>query len=286
MNFKAGMLRHVFQRQIKGYKKRKFLSKVISRLKPRMASSYSDECGVYNKLEDVGFSPLPGFLSKEKIENIIGFLNDKEVYDRYDREQKLFKADKPPAYARTGAYLDKDIVNCPHVLDIANSANVLSVVGRVLGCKPTISNITIWNSYPNEDKTAQHSENFHRDVDDFDFVKLFIYLTNVTDEEGPHVFVDYSHKDESFLDIQRYADEEIESHYGKDKIRVIPGSAGDAFLENTYGLHKGTVPQKGMRTLLQVEYTLLSIGAYSYPCKFDASSNTQYDDYINRLYVK
>ena len=32
--------------------------------------------------------------------------------------------------------------------------------------------------------TPRHAENFHRDVDDLKFIKLFVYLTDVGDENG------------------------------------------------------------------------------------------------------
>ena len=39
-------------------------------------------------------------------------------------------------------------------------------------------------------------------------------------------------------------------------VREITGRAGDAFMEDTFGLHKGQLPRKGIRLLAQFRYSV------------------------------
>jgi hypothetical protein len=76
---------------------------------------------------------------------------------------------------------------------------------------------------------------FHRDVDDFSFVKFFFYLTNVGASDGPHVCVLGSHRRAPVLSwrdrltLRRYTD------------------------EDTTCVHKGTTPTGNPRLLLQFD---------------------------------
>ena len=56
------------------------------------------------------------------------------------------------------------------------------------------------------------------------------------------------------------------------------------FLVNTYGFHKGLLPQNNNRLLLQVQYSLNPIGIESYVPK--NIGNHAYNEYVNRLILK
>lgn len=72
-------------------------------------------------------------------------------------------------------------------MNIANDLAVLSIVQDYLGATPTISILICW-SIP-KDGVAKDAQLFHRDVSDYKFVKLFIYLTDVVEESGPHLYI-------------------------------------------------------------------------------------------------
>ena len=66
----------------------------------------------------------------------------------------------------------------------------------------------------------------------------------------------------------------------------ITGRTGDAFLEDTFGLHKGRPPTTKSRLLLQVEYSINPIAVYGYEANVVAPAGMKIDRYINRLYLR
>ena len=179
-------------------------------------------------------------------------------------------------------YKREELVSIKEVMQIANDAKVLSFVQDFLGTTPTISNINAWWSVGGKED-AQHAQFFHRDVDDYKFIKLFIYLTDVTMENGPHVYVESSAYDDNFKKIRRFSDEEVEATYGVEKIKHITGEKGEAFFINSYGIHKGLLPKKERRLILQVQYSINEVGIENYN---PIEVSHPYNRYVNRLMLK
>lgn len=276
------------QRMVASARTRRKVADVFSKRLPTLPDALR---GKYLKereaLEEQGYVMLPNFATKSEVDEVVTWLQDKPVYDRWNKAAGTFLPDQPPKECHTAPYLDADIVTCPHLLHWANDPRVLSIVGQLLGGKPTLLNLTAWWSYPGHDK-PQQAENFHRDVDDLHFIKLFVYLSDVDEECGPHVYVPGSHQCESFRKIRRYTDEEVLSFFGADGIKYFHGERGTAFLENTFGLHKGQLPKSKRRLIFQAQYSLFPIGIYEYsPVQLEKNSESiLLDRYINRLYVK
>ncbi|MDR3442135.1 MAG: phytanoyl-CoA dioxygenase family protein [Legionella sp.] len=280
--FNLGM--YYLNRKILHLNSREKISTLIKLFLPKVNASVStDVKGMANNVVEEGIVFLPDLLSSTQINEIKDFLKDKKMFLNYDREKKLYSPDDIPKSAHVSSYLAEDILACPHLLEVANHPLVLDIVSEVMHCKPTLANINVWRSYPGFD-TAKDSENFHRDGDSFQFLKLFIYLTDVDEGSGPHIYVKKSHKSQKFLRIARFNDDEIYQQYGKDIIKIM-GKEGCAIIENTFGIHKGQVAETRGRLMFQAEYSILPIGVYKYA---PTSSNRQVniDKYINRLFVR
>ncbi len=280
--------RFYLQRMVVGPSKRRKLASLLSRRLPVLPAAWGEEHLEERQiLEEQGYVMLPNLVKECEVDEVVTWLKEKPVYDRWNKAAGTFSIDEPPDDCHTAPHLDTDIVNCPHLLRWANDPRVLSIVGQSLGGKPTLSNLTAWWSYPGHDE-PQQAENFHRDVDDLRFIKLFVYLTDVDEECGPHVFVPGSHVCEDFTKIRRYTDEEVISYFGSKGIKSFHGERGSAFLENTFGLHKGQLPKSRRRLLFQAQYSLGPIGIYEYfPIQPEKSSgHPVLDEYVNRLYVK
>jgi hypothetical protein len=276
------------QRLIVGAKNRRAVAKLFSKRLPEFPNAFRGRhLEELNALDENGYVMLPGLVRQEEVSEVLDYLKGKPVYDRWSRSSGLFSPDHPPKDCHTAPYRTEDIVNCPHLLNWANNPRILSIVGQHLGGKPTLSSLTVWWSYPGHHE-PQEAENFHRDVDDLSFIKLFVYLNDVDDEGGPHVFVPGSHRSENFRKIRRYTDEEVESFFGSAKVKFFKGKAGTAFLENTFGLHKGELPKSKRRILFQAQYSMRPIGIYEYsPIPINENHRlTKLDRYINRLYIK
>jgi hypothetical protein len=103
---------------------------------------------------------------------------------------------------------------------------------------------------------------FHFDFDPAPiWLKVFFYLTDVTPETGPHVFVKGSHKlrQQKTRELlsrgyERISDDDIVAVYGHENIVEINGAKGTVLVVDTMGFHKGKAPTAGYRLLAQLEY--------------------------------
>lgn len=232
-----------------------------------------------------GIAFLPELLDASQLDEIREYAISQPCYDRTRPENGHFSIEHPHPLCHTATYSDEVTLNCPHVVETVNHPIVLAAIGKHFGCKPTMSNVSMWWSLPGHAK-AEHAELFHRDVDDWLFIKLFIYITDVDEESGPHVFVQGSHRSNQMARIARYTDEEVIQTFGAPNVLKLAAAAGTSFLENTYGMHKGQLPKSRRRLLLQAQYSLGPISILEYtPRQLAMLPPRGIDPYINRLYV-
>lgn len=233
-----------------------------------------------NELTVKGYTDLGILLSESEITELFERIKNLKCFDPYRGDLGEFNIEEVNSSVHVANYKRNDLVKIKEILEIANNTNVLQAVKSFLGATPTISNINMWWSL-SEKEAAEEAQLFHRDVDDFKFCKLFIYMTDVAMENGPHVYVEGSSRSEKLRKIRRYDDKEIKAAFGDNAIKYFTAPKGSAFMVDTYGFHKGLLPQKGKRLLLQVQYSLSGIGIEQYsPVNIGTHP---YDPYINRL---
>ena len=141
-----------------------------------------------------------------------------------------------------------------------------------------------WWSVPGHDK-AENEQFFHRDNDSIRFLKLFVYLLDVEQDCGPHIYVRGSHTQDGCYERRRHLDDEVERIFGSERIHTFMGPAGTAFIEDTFGLHKGSLPTEKRRLLLQIRYSTIPSVFMSRTALKDTrtGANNYFDRYTNRL---
>jgi hypothetical protein len=170
------------------------------------------------------------------------------VRDRFD-----------PARPRAPRYdLDEvDLVDGPDVQRLMADRSLLALAQDYLGTAPINDLVTMWwAARAGGAPSSEAAQLFHFDMDRVSFLKVFFYLTDVTPQTGPHVYVRGSHryKPERIRRDRRFSDEEIRAAYGAD-VHEITGPRGTVIIADTSGLHKGKVVETSERLLLQLEYT-------------------------------
>lgn len=172
-----------------------------------------------------------------------------------------------------------------NLLYLANDPQILLAAGSYLGCKPTLFNIIAWWSEPNA-TMPKGAQNFHRDYDDLKFIKYFIYITDVDMQSGPHVYVEGSHISSKLNLIRRFSNNEVKEKFPDNNQILFTGNRGTRFIEDTRGIHKGLLPKRNRRLMLQFVYVLVPIGAYPLPkSKFNNIEKGKIDEYVSRLYI-
>lgn len=186
--------------------------------------------------------------------------------------------DPSPDYLSTREKIDtfhlrsSDLLRKPEVQDLISRPDILSLVTAYFGGTPFLSACVGWWSTSNHiasDSARQNAQMFHFDMDRIKWLKLFIYINEVSDKNGPHVFVEGSHrrggqpKSIRRKGYQRILDEEISQSYPPERVKSIIGQAGTAFLADTRGYHKGLTPVQGERLVFVLEFSSNLFGVNS-----------------------
>lgn len=255
------------------------LNLAVAKFCPPPLPLIGDAAAHISVLQKNGNVVLPELMPLATLTALRAELSTMPCYDPWNPDLGDFEVSETPEITNNARI--RGVADHPTARAIANHPLVLSIVSQYLQCCPTIDDIVAWWSLPGK-PAPKEEQFFHRDNDAVRFLKLFVYMSDVGEDDGAHVFVQGSHLDSSLLEKRRrYQDREVLSSYNEAAVKKMTGVFGSAFLEDTYGLHKGAVPSKEPRLLLQVRYT-------SYPSTFARKtailhSDHQYDPYINRF---
>jgi hypothetical protein len=165
---------------------------------------------------------------------------------------------------------DEDaLLRLPDVQQWMTDPLLVALAGAYLGCQPVLDFVAGLLSFPvaaDEAARATAAQNYHFDKDRIAFLKVFVYLTDVDEESGPHVFVAGSRSERApaLWRDGRISDAEVEANCAPEAVRRITGPRGTVFLADTSCLHKGDAPRTRSRTVLQVEYANSLFGQH-YP---------------------
>lgn len=241
----------------------------------------TETCAAHlQSLRRTGLTEFGQLVSPDHIAEIQAFLRDKSLVTPDGR--RLVGAE-PAAGATIASYPVRTVLECPHIIELMNSPQALAIASAYLGCMPTISGLRIDWSSPSDGPVAEVQQ-FHRDYDDWRFVKLFVYLTDVSDTIGPHEYVLTSHRRSGRLYAKPYEREYLERKYGRSNLHQVLGCAGTGFMADTWGIHKGNVPKQHARIMLQIQYSILPVLRFDYqPVSMRVA--VPIDRFINRLLI-
>jgi len=129
-------------------------------------------------------------------------------------------------------------------------------LGKVKKVRTKVQTSLVANASNNYRDTNGQTVTFHYDVEGYNFVYIFFYLTSCNYLSGAHESIFYSHKNKSLrflFSSARKTDELIYKTYpGKDFI--ISGNPGFGFIEDTSCYHRALAPIKFNRTCFQIRY--------------------------------
>lgn len=241
---------HRLQERIRHPLRRKRLSSAIAAFRPK--GKVSTAPGATELYRD-GVLMFPGFLTGEQAAALRDILSGLPCRDPWKPERGTFALADAPAGTHVADIAQTPLLKAVH--DIAFDERLIALATVYFGSVPYVDSVQAWWSLSGNDE-PEEAENFHRDNDAIRFLKFFLYLTDVGEGQGPHKFVRGSHVEPKLLGTNRLTDTAVENAFGSDRILTMTGRAGDAFVEDTFGVHKGQLPVSGTRLLLQVRYSL------------------------------
>jgi hypothetical protein len=158
---------------------------------------------------------------------------------------------------------EPDLLASDAVQELLADRSVLRIAQAYLGAPPVQDLVAMWWTAASTTSSSAAAQQYHFDLDRLRFLKLFVYLTDVSSETGPHMYVRGSHRSlpAELRADRRFADDEVLRHFDGERIASITGPRGTMFLADTRGLHKGVPVVRGERLVFQLEYATSLFGA-------------------------
>lgn len=150
---------------------------------------------------------------------------------------------------------------CETLNQIILDPKVLEVASQYLGAEPVLYQTSLYWSLPPTDeetlkKKFQTKPHFHYDIGDYRSLVLFIYLTDVDEQCGPHIVIEGTHRKKTFRQLlTRFLSDEKAYRRYSERIKVIQGVSGEGFFEDLTCYHKRSAATK-KRLMLTVSYML------------------------------
>jgi len=249
----------------------RFISQI---LKPQLAPYQHDYPQSYVKdvtgqLRSDGYVPLHGFDSIEAIKSVAeaapaipadySLMPDAFIETDYPLRD-------PPPDAMCGESSSATAIATPGVLELILHPLVLKSVQEYLGVTPTIVSTTIRRIYP-QGETRGHLQTWHSDRSGFKFCKLFVSLSDVDDDCGPHEYARKTHdivawrKDAEnassyeAINSRKLTDQEFGRHFSNCGVATRTGPVGTSSIEDTAGFNRSRPLATKSRTDLVTLYS-------------------------------
>jgi hypothetical protein len=291
---------------VTGGRSNTLLSWVVSRIRP--ARPIERPVGVLgdltngvgsalsDKLKRDGYLVFERALSPDICDRLVEFARstpakvrrmDGETTDRVERTA-LFAGVDPVAVRYD--YRTEDLLNNPEVQGLLADRSLLSLTQQYLNCQPVADVLSMWwhtNFHAQPDSEA--AQYFHFDMDRIKWLKVFIYLSDVGIDNGPHSFVMGSHSDGGIpwhlgrKGYSRLSDEEVLAEYGAERCLSITAPRGSIIVEDTRGLHKGNTVRGDARLILQLQFSNSLFGGFYPPAQVSRVQNEEFQSRLNEL---
>lgn len=182
------------------------------------------------------------------------------TYALYDRKAPV---------SRTYRFPRNDAIKLPAIQRLIADTSLLAVVQAYLGTLPLLDGLTLWwSAVFSQEPGSDAAQLFHFDFERVKWLKFFFYLTDVTEETGPHCFVRGSHRSGNAAaspllsrGYARLTDEDVIAAFGDEDVISIIGKRGTIIAVDTRGIHKGLVPTHGDRLVLEFQFANSLFGA-------------------------
>jgi hypothetical protein len=147
------------------------------------------------------------------------------------------------------------LMQLPELAEVVFYERLLSIVTAYFQVIPVISFLKLRSTFMNNLPVVD-TQFLHFDFGSYKILKAIIYLNDVELEGGPFCYIKGSHinKFDGWNKKSRFSDEEMHKVYGKDCITYCTAKAGDVFLAETTGLHRGFKPISADRNTLIVTF--------------------------------
>ena len=132
------------------------------------------------------------FFSKGKDDNFLNFL---EALNESDNLESIKDKGLENKISHIASFIKLN--ECQIIVELIKSNLFLNVAKNYIGFDNLEVTAECYISNPfliSENQKKDNAQYYHYDLDYKRFLKIFIYLTDVTEESGPHIFIEGTHK--------------------------------------------------------------------------------------------
>jgi hypothetical protein len=214
-------------------------------------------------LRQDGVCVLDYSLSSEDLLEIVNSIHSIPAYPEDINQEVMIPKDKIPNDYKRYIWKIQDLIKIKPIQKLLSDPALHSIAQEYIGCTPILTEVMAWVITVRNDTNERRGDCiFHSDNDSPKFLKYFIYLHDTNEDSGAHAFIKGTHdykKRKPFRSGKRYPEERLVNIFGQEKVHVACGKGGTIIAEDTSGFHRGTVPKKRPRLILELQYSNLDI---------------------------
>jgi hypothetical protein len=233
---------------------------------------YKDqEDKLVERLQDDGILVLPNEVNANKIESIQTYFTNIDTCTAWhvpDNAKPKFNISDPQGNVQ-GSFNTSSILLNKELMDIFLNDKILNIVEGYLGAPGRLFHVNSMISFPS--LTSGQAQTFHRDNSHVKFCVLFVYLTDVDLQSGPHEYFKHTHCKNAFrqnycnLDASNFFDlpndgyncDQLYENLLLEKKSVISGVQGTCILTDPRGIHRGQPVKRGQRLIAWARYAVI-----------------------------
>lgn len=221
------------------------------------------------KLHNDGYYIFEKKLSNNVVDKLVKFARETDAFVRpynsdgsavIERTKMRFDSEHPETIRYD--WHATQLLENEDVQRLISDEVLLAISQEYLGCAPIVDGVRMWwNTTFSKDPNPEAATMYHFDMERLKWFKVFVYLTDVAEENGPHAFIKGTHKAGALpYDLLKKgyvmsSDEEIYSYFDKSDEILYTAPRGTVIIEDTKGLHKGTPVKDGDRLILQMQFS-------------------------------
>jgi Phytanoyl-CoA dioxygenase (PhyH) len=209
------------------------------------------------------------FLPPDVVQEIVNFAHAHDFFDN-ENTKKFFTYNelKNPQIRQEQQVLigryENTARDCPAITALQRDPTLIAIASQYFGQTPGHSDHRLWWSFAHntEDQHARvrSGQAFHYDLDDYQTVSFFFYLTDVNTHTGPLMLIRGSHRKKKLqylLSIFKARPmNDLLQFYGADNFIELCGPAGFGFAVDLFGYHRGKPPVTNDRLIVQIRFAL------------------------------
>ena len=238
---------------------------------------------IVRTLKTDGYYVFPQKLPEDVCARLVEYAKSTECLVRLTEEEasrgsRSERAVYDPVHPRGIRYdfTQQQVINISDVQALLADRSILAVAQAYLGARP-VADVTSmwWHTAYSDQPDAEAAQFYHFDMDRIRWLKIFIYLTEVGPDNGPHCFIAGSQRTSGIppellsKGYVRLTDEEVSQHFPAERMKEFNAPAGTIIIEDTRGLHKGQAVRRGDRLMLQLQFSNCLFGGAYPPSKFE-----------------